>query len=385
MVENPENGQNGRRFSLPLLITAAVVLTVALVVLGRFCSSAATIDVTINDMPYTLHGAKTLDTAIWESGLPVNPGDLISLQGTVLKRSAGEPFYATVNGEETSDANLELHNGDVVFISDGKDTVEDYDAVEEVLPYSASITGAGAICTFEKGEPGIIEHRTGRISGDETNRVVQEAKNATATWRRPDVGDDMAIALTFDEGPSEYTSDILDVLAENDVQATFFCQGCEAGSHIEVVKREWDTYHQVASNTYDRNVNAGTTADDVLEEVRLGLRAISEALGGAEVKRIVRFPDALLTRDMAATIAEEVDAVIGWDLDTGDWLETNSEEIYQTLMNVRSGDIVVLRDGGGDCSGTIEALRRALPKLKARGFNFVTIDRMMSYPAKAEE
>lgn len=382
MVENPDNT---RKLSLPILVVVAVALMAALLLLGRFCSSAATIDVTVNDTPLTLHGAKTLDTAIRESGLPINPGDFISLKGTVLKRSAGEPFYATVNGEETSDVNRELHAGDVIMLSDGKDIVEDYDAVEEELSYDAVVTGAGAICTFEPGQTGIIEHRTGRMSGDETKVVLQDSKSVYANWRRPDVGDDMAIALTFDEGPSEYTDQILDVLAENDVQATFFCEGDQVGSHIETVKREWQTYHQVASNTYSRNVNKGTTADTLHQEVDLGFHALSEALDGAEVKRIVRFPDALLTREMAAEIGDEVDAVIGWDLDTGDWLETNSDEVYETLLNVQSGNIVVLRDGGGDCSGTVEALRRALPKLKARGFQFVTIDRLMSYPAKSEE
>lgn len=381
MIENPDNK---RKISLPLLIVVAGVLMAALLLLGRFCSSAATIDVTINDAPYTLHGAKTLDTAIRESGLPINPGDFISLRGTVLKRNAGEPFYATVNGTEEHDAKRELHNGDDIFLSDGKDIIEDYDAVIEELPYGATVTGAGAICTFEEGKPGIVEHRTGRVSGDETKRVVQEAENATATWHRPNVGNDMAVALTFDEGPSEYTSEILDVLAEYDAQATFFCEGTKVGENIDIVKREWNTYNQVASNTYDRNVDEYTTAEDLIQEVQLGLRAVSEALDGAEVKRIVRFPEALLTRDMAATVTGEVDAVIGWDLDTGDWLETNSNEVYETLMNVRSGDIVVLRDGGGDCSGTIEALRKALPKLKMRGFNFVTIDRMMGYPAEGE-
>ena len=343
-----------------------------------------TINVTVNGSALTIHGAKTMQTAINESGLPINPGDLISLRGTVLKRSAGAPFFATVNGTETSDPNQELHDGDVIVLSDGKDTVEDFDAVDEELPFSATMNGSGAICTFEPGQAGVIEHRTGRISGDETKVVLKEPENASANWRRPDVGNDMAISLTFDEGPSEYTDQILDVLAENDVQATFFCQGKEVGSHIETVKREWGTYHQVASNTYSRNVNEATTADDLHQEIDLGFRALSEALDGAEVKRIVRFPEALLTRGMASAIAGNVDAVIGWDLDTGDWLESNPDEVYETLMNVQSGDIVVLRDGGGDCSGTVDALKRALPKLKARGFQFVTIDRLMSYPAQAE-
>lgn len=382
MVENPDNR---RKFPLPILIVVAVALMAALLLLGRFCSSAATINVTVNGTPLTLHGAKTLDTAIRESGLPINPGDFISLRGTVLKRSAGEPFYATVNDEETTDANRELHEGDKITLSDGKDIVEEYDAVEEELSYGAVVTGVGAICTFEPGKTGIIEHRTGRVSGDETKVVLQDSENATATWHRPDVGNDMAIALTFDEGPSKYTDQILDVLAENDVQATFFCQGDQVGSHIETVKREWGTYHQVASNTYSHTVNESTTADDLKQEVELGFRALSEALDGAEVKRVVRFPDALLTKAMAAVIPEDVDAVIGWDLDTGDWLETNSDEVYETLLNVQSGNIVLLHDGGGDCSGTVEALRKAIPKLKERGFKFVTIDQLMGYPAQPEK
>lgn len=377
-----------RTFPLPALIAVAVLLAVALLLLGRFCSSAAVINITVNDNPLALHGAKTVGSAIRESGLPINPGDYISLRGTVLKRNAGDPFYATVNGEETADPDQELHEGDVVVVTDGKDVVEEYDVVTETLPYDAVVTGVGAICTFEPGQPGIIEHRTGRISGDEVRRVMQDSENATATWHRPDVGNDMAIALTFDGGPSEHTSQILDVLKENDAQATFFCEGSKVGSNIEVVQREWNTYNQVASNTYDRNVSERSTADEVYEEVRLGFHAIAEALEGHEVKRVVRFPKALLTRDMAAVVTEEVDAVIGWDLDTGDWAGASADDIYETLLNVRSGEIVVMHDADdddNDCSNTIEALRRALPKLKSRGFTFVTIDKLMGYPAKPPE
>lgn len=370
-----------RQLPLAALVAVATALVVVLVVVGQFCSAAATIDVTVNGTPLTLHGSKTLDAAIRKSGVPVNPGDFISLKGNVLERDAGHPFFATVNGEETDDPDRVLATGDEVFVSDGNDIVEDFDAEEEALPYGALVAGAGAICTFEDGEEGVLEHRTGRISGEQVDRVTREATNAVATWHRPDVGDDKVLALTFDEGPSEYTSALLDVLAENDVQATFFCKGSEVYDNIDLVKREWGTFNQVGSNTYDCNVDEGTTADQLVEEVDRGFGAISEALEGEEVRRVLRFPDALLTRDMAAVVADRVDAVIGWDVDTGDWMEYNSDEVYDVLMDSQPGSIIVMHDGGGNCAGTIQALRRALPELKEAGFSFVTIDRLMEYPA----
>ena len=59
-------------------------------------------------------------------------------------------------------------------------------------------------------------------------------------------------------------------------------------------------------------------------------------------------------------------------------------EAQTMFMDVEPGDIVVMHDGQYDCSATAAALRRALPKLKERGFSFITIDELMRYPAKEE-
>ena len=368
-----------------MLIVAAIALLAVIVVLGRFCSSAATIDVTVNGRALSLHGAKTLDTAIRESGWPLNPGDFISLDGAVIKRGAGNPFYATVNGEETLDRERVLANGDEVYLTDGKDIVEEYDVKEETVPCGTQVLGLGAICTFEDGVPKIIEHLTGRVSGAEVDRLKQAEEKQTAQWRVPDVGDEKAIALTFDCGPSqEYTGQILDVLAQNEVKATFFCEGKNAEANPSLVQRERDEGHQVASNTYDCEIDENTSGDRVLDEVWKGFDAIDDALGTKRSTRIVRFPKALLTVDMAAAIADQVDAVIGWDLDSGDWTTTNSDVVYDTLLQAEPGDIVVLHDGDYNCSSTAVALRRAIPKLKEQGYSFVTIDELMAYPAKKE-
>jgi len=409
-----ESVQEKRKLPLPGLIVAVVVLTILLVVVGRFCSSAATIDVTVNGAAVSLHGSKTLDKAMRESGWPINPGDLISLDGVVLERGKGNPFYATVNGEETLDRERGLNNGDVIVLADGKDIVEEYDSWEETIPCGALVLGIGAICTFEEGTPKIVEHRVGRISGAEVDHLKQAEERMVAQWHAPDVGDDKVIALTFDFGPSaEYTSQILDVLAENDTKATFFCEGENAKSNPSLVQREQSEGHQVASNTYDRKINEKSSADHVRSEVQMGFQAIDEILASApqsqqanqqdgqiapqgqqaggqsgqpsRAARVVRFPNALLTTDMVPVVADEADAVIGWDLDTADWMGVGADNVYDVLMQAEPGDIVVMHDGEYDCSATATALRRALPELKKRGYSFITIDELMSYPAKSEE
>ena len=324
----------------------------------------------------------------YESVLPINPGDLISLTGTVLKKSDGYPFHATVNDQETTDSNFELHDGDVITLADGEDRVEDYDSQDEVRPHSGIVYGGGAICTFEPGADGVTEVRTGRLSGDVVRRMKQEETDTTCTCYNPDVGDDKVIALTFDDGPSDtFTSEILDVLRENEARATFFCVGAKVDSSVNLVKRMKSDGHQIGVNAYARSWKLDgeneteIDVNNLVNDITYGQQAISNALDGEAASRIIRLPNSALTGEMAGAIDTLVDASIGWNVDTGDWMEYRADQVYDVLMSAEAGDIVLLHDGGGDRGATVEALGKALPRLKKLGYSFVTIDEMMGYPA----
>ena len=383
---------NIRNTPKPLLAIVAVAAIVLIVVLGRFFLTAATINVTVNGTALSLHGAKTMETAIRESGLPINPGDLISLNGNILKKSAGYPFDATVNDTETTDPDYQLHNGDVITVTDGKDMLEDYDAEEIPLPHGGSLMGLGAICTIEPGIDGITENRTGRLSGEFAQKTKVPATDATSTRYNPDVGDDKVIALTFDDGPDEeYTEQILEVLRDNEAKATFFCMGKQIDEHPELVQQERSEGHQVCSATYDLSWSSilvgkdkGTLADTdtLVYEVERGQQALSDALEGETISRYVRIPVSNLDGDMLAAVDTVIDAEIGWNIDTADWITYSSSEIYDVLMDLEPGDVVLMHDGGDDCSATVKALKDALPKLKKKGYSFITIDELITYPAQ---
>lgn len=370
-------------------IAIAAVLVVAVVLLVQLCSAIVPITVTVNGTSYELRGAKTMQTAIKTSGLPVNPGDLISLNGNILEKSAGQPFSATVNDTQTADPDYRLRDGDVINITDGDDIVEDYDSVEEGIPYSSSIVGIGAVHKFEAGQEGVLEIRTGRISGETVEKQVAAPVDITCTQYNLNTGNDKVIALTFDDGPSgEYTAAVLDILAENNVKATFFVIGTEVEEHPELVEREAAEGHQVCTHSYDHADPVGGTdvslmdANGQIDEIVHGYQTITNVLGG-EASRVIRAPGGNLSSEMVMNLQPYVDYEIGWNIDTQDWTLPGSDAIYNQIISAEPGDIILCHDGGGDRSETVEAIRRAIPYMKSKGYTFVTMDEILAYPARS--
>ena len=66
-------------------------------------------------------------------------------------------------------------------------------------------------------------------------------------------------------------------------------------------------------------------------------------------------------------------------MDTEDWRRPGADAIAERLLSAKPGDVVLMHDGGGDRSQTIEALKIALPQLRAEGYKFVTIDQLLAY------
>ena len=370
----------------------AIALIVVVVFAVRLCSTAATIDVTVNGTPLTLHGAKTMQTAIKESGLPINSGDLISLRGVVLEKHGGHPFYATVNGQETVDPELKLRNGDTITITDGQDIVEEYTSEYEPIPYEAVTGGLGALHIFIDGEEGTMEIRTGTLSGEQVRKLQSEQTDLVRWCYNPDVGDEKVIALTFDDGPSlECTGDILDVLAENEVTATFFWVGSEimTPDDAALVQRAYDEGHQLCTHTYSFSQSVSSfdfsslPAQDQIDEVSMGYKSLSDVTG-VEPSHAIRLPGGTMNDTAVLNLAPYIDAEIGWTLDTGDWLQPGTTAIYDVLMQAKPGDIILCHDSANSYQ-TVEALKKALPQLKKQGYEFVTIDQMLSYPEEEAE
>ena len=371
---------------------AAVVLAALVVIVGGGAAAyalttPATFDITLNGKPTTVKRFASVSSLISEDLASPQPGDLIAVDGSIIEEGAGEGFAATVNGEEAGRAFWPLRKGDVVEIADGEDVMEEYEAIEAEVPFESEETGVGAIHAYVgDGEKGVVERRTGKKSGKTAEVEVAPAAPRTFLKYNADTGGDKVIALTFDDGPwPETTAQILDVLDQYDAKATFFTIGNQIEGRSDLVKRAADAGHQVCTHSWDHAAGSGQgvdltrmPAEEQVAEVTKGLAAIEEATG-APASTVFRAPGGNFAGDIVWTLKGHITAEIGWNIDTEDWRRPGASAIANRIMRASSGDIVLMHDGGGDRSQTVEALKIALPYLQEQGYRFVTIDELLAY------
>jgi peptidoglycan/xylan/chitin deacetylase (PgdA/CDA1 family) len=197
---------------------------------------------------------------------------------------------------------------------------------------------------------------------------------------------DRVVALTFDDGPwPETTDQILDVLEQNNAKATFFTIGSQISQYASSVKRANEMGCQICTHTWDHAEGSGQgtnigymSASEQVQEVERGYKAIADVLG-EEPAHILRAPGGNFNGDTITNLWDYVDAEIGWDVDTEDWRRPGSDSIANMILSVQPGQVILMHDGGGDRSQTVEALREALPQLVEKGYSFVTINELLAY------
>lgn len=386
--------QRKRRRRTPFIVVLIVLIAIFGGVGYYLWNYPPYYNVTINGIQRFVKSGMTIQQAIGQGYAAPVAGDLLAIDGTVWTAGAGEAFSATVNGETTTDPNYVLTRDAEVQISDGADITEDYTETTETVAHGTSGTSinsfnqywAGSIHVYSEGEDGEALVKTGNQSGVTITEITKQPKDSGYSVYTVDTGDDKVIALTFDDGPWEKTTEeILDVLAENGAKATFFQIGNQCASYPTIEKRIISEGHQIATHTYDHAAGSGGGVDltqmsssEQISEVTKGFSAIESATG-TTVSRIMRAPGGNYYGSIITTLKDYIDAEIGWDVDTEDWRKPGAEAIAERILSAKSGDVVLMHDGGGDRTQTVEALKTALPQLKEQGYKFVTIDELLEY------
>ncbi len=201
-------------------------------------------------------------------------------------------------------------------------------------------------------------------------------ENALATAYFSGKGDTKRIALTFDDGPHpQHTAEILDILAEHDIKATFFVIGKLGNEYPELVKREIAEGHEVASHTWSHPNIAALSEEGITNE----LLETEEFLASLGYKpKLFRPPEGKCGENVLRAAASLDYDVILWTVDTLDWAHTPREKIVNNVLtNTRPGSIILCHDFVAYDSPTPDALREIIPKLKENGYEFVTVSRLL--------
>lgn len=196
------------------------------------------------------------------------------------------------------------------------------------------------------------------------------------------------VALTFDDGPDPYvTPKILDILEAKHVPATFFVIGENALSHPDIINRiiSSPTGSEIGNHSYFHPNMALLGEDRIKFELNMTQRIV-QAYSGHSMRlfRAPYFGDAEPTTNdelVPATDAQDSGYTnIGLHVDPGDWKKPGVQQIIdETVQQVldgnaqRSSNVVLLHDGGGDRTQTIQALPGVIDALRAHGIKFVPV------------
>lgn len=184
--------------------------------------------------------------------------------------------------------------------------------------------------------------------------------------------DSKLLALTFDDGPSDYTNRLLDILKAKGIKATFFALGSRADYYPNIIRREAEEGHEVESHTYTHRNLSTISAGEVSSEVNSAAQSICNALGKQDCTSYVRPPYGAVNSTVRSVIKEPL---IGWSVDSLDWWSRDAEQVRaEVLSHVFDGAIVLMHDV---YDSTVTGVEMMLDDLASDGYTFVTIDELV--------
>jgi peptidoglycan/xylan/chitin deacetylase (PgdA/CDA1 family) len=195
--------------------------------------------------------------------------------------------------------------------------------------------------------------------------------------------DQPRVALSFDDGPNEpYTSQLLEVLREHGVRATFFMLGANVDRHPDTVRRLIADGHEVGNHTYDHGVLPLRSPGAIRQAIRHGADAIERAAGVRP--RLFRAPHGFRNPWVDRIARDEGCEPVAWTRGVFDTARPGAEVIRARVSDgLSNGCILLLHDGRGtaphaDAGQLVDALPGIITDARARGFRFATVGELMA-------
>jgi peptidoglycan/xylan/chitin deacetylase (PgdA/CDA1 family) len=185
------------------------------------------------------------------------------------------------------------------------------------------------------------------------------------------------IALTFDDGPWQKTTlEVLDILKQNNIKATFFWVGEPLQSYPQIAQEVVAEGHAIGNHTWHhwyRHMDEATATHEVedTEELIYKITGIKTS--------IFRPPGGFLHNGLADYAKKHQYVITMWSVTSADtdWHAQPPAFVNNVLKGAKPGAIVLMHDGGGNHSKTVQALPQIIAGLKQQGYRFVTIPELL--------
>jgi len=169
---------------------------------------------------------------------------------------------------------------------------------------------------------------------------------------------------------SAQVEQILDILKEKEVKATFFLGGCWADDNTEIVKRIYEEGNELANHGYFHKDHTKISKEKNIEEISLTSEFIEKVCG---VKPVLFAPPSGAYNKTTVLVCQELGyKMIMWSKDTIDWRDKDEKLCYsRAVKNPSNGDLILMHP----MEDTVKALPKIIDFYKQNGYNIVTVSK----------
>ncbi|BAY26215.1 polysaccharide deacetylase [Calothrix sp. NIES-2100] len=192
------------------------------------------------------------------------------------------------------------------------------------------------------------------------------------------------IALTFDDGPwPESTAQVLNILKKNDIKATFFVVGQNVKNYPDLTKQVVAEGHTIANHTWHHwyhHMNPQVAAYEIENTTDIIFKTT-----GVKTN-LFRPPGGNMHNGVAAYARNSKYAIIMWSSDSIDYSRPGVQRLVKNVFRqAQPGGIVLMHDGGGNRSQTVEALPTIIENFRKEGYSFVTVPELLEMQDKEQK
>lgn len=186
------------------------------------------------------------------------------------------------------------------------------------------------------------------------------------------------IALTFDDGPSEFTPQVLEILNKNNVKATFFCIGKNIEKHPKILKQIFDAGHIIGNHSYNHSRFFDFYRKNRIVDEIINTNAIIEKQIGKNAA-FFRPPFGVTNPSIKRALQDTKHKVIGWNIRSLDGIARSEKFILNRIKNrIKPGGIVILHDVS---QNSVAVLEQLLLFLEENKYKVVSLEQLLNIKA----
>ena len=176
------------------------------------------------------------------------------------------------------------------------------------------------------------------------------------------------VALSFDDGPSKYTEELLKILKDNDVTATFYVLGSNIENKEEVIQNIIDNGHEIGNHGYGHDNPDNLTSKEILKDIEKTNELINNITGKNPTSYRPPYGN-------SNNVSNNKLPIVLWTKDSRDWdKKVSDEDVINNIINdLDDGHIILMHD---TYNRSIEIIERVIPLIKEMGYDIVSVKEM---------